>query len=730
MNQICPILCNPARGMSNFVQCLLPLCQEIHQCGIVQSGTEFANQYDIDIPTIKPLPKKELRFMKKTHLLYIVCLLLSSLLLLNGFAQDFAAQWHLPEGAKARLGRGKLINIKLSSDSTRVVVSTTVGIWIYDAQTGEVVSLFTKPQTGEKDSPARMVSKGPPEALTFSTDASTIATAHGNSIYVWDTFTGNAFAMLDEHPDSIKALALSPDGTKLATAGGDWTVRLWDVNTGNYIKSLGHPSAVNTVAFSPDGKILASAGVTLRLWDADTGELLHADGKDLGSINMLVFSPDGRTLATGGGWDHTVHLWDVATGALRIGLKGHTGKTRDIAFSPDSSTLITASHDKTMRLWDVNTGTEQKNLPTPDDAITPLVAANRMIKLLERGTLPRKRDDVQTVKFSKDGTQLISVSSDGSLHLWDINTGRYQLSFSLGEHTDWVDVLAFSADSKYLVSNSALEERVRVWSVETFTQHAILTPPQQVSRLTFSPDLKKLAGRDFRQPIRVWDASTKEHLSTLEQANPAIDYWPLQFSPDGKILASKPGLRIFSNTVKLWQTDTGAQLFSLEPHTDAVSEYTFSPDSNIFATGGRDGTIVLWDVETGKSLLNLTGHKKPISALAFSADSKTLASGGGNEIRLWNAHIGDPIGTIDVSENVHALAFSPDEKTLAIGSEEGPIQVWELDPRHKIQTIFTGHQGSIYVLMFSPDGKTLASGSADGTILLWDWETLKKTNDR
>ena len=103
--------------------------------------------------------------MKKTHLLYIVCLLLSSSLLLNGLAQDFAAQWHLPEGAKARLGRGKLINIKLSSDSTRVVVSTSIGIWIYDAQTNEVVSLFTEKQTGEKDG---FLSKRPPEALTFS----------------------------------------------------------------------------------------------------------------------------------------------------------------------------------------------------------------------------------------------------------------------------------------------------------------------------------------------------------------------------------------------------------------------------------------------------------------------------------------------------------------------------------------------------------------------------------
>ena len=658
--------------------------------------------------------------MKKIYLLYIVCLLLSSLLLSQSLAQDFTAQWNLPEGAKARLGRGKLNNIKLSPDSTRVVVSTSIGIWIYDAETNEVVSLFTETQTREKDG---FLSKRPPEVLTFSSDASIIATAHGNSIYVWDTFTGNAFAMLDEHPASINAIALSPDGAKLATAGGDWIVRLWEVNTGKYINSLtGHPSAVNAVAFSPDGQILASAGSTLRLWNTDSGELLHTDSKDLGSIDLITFSPDGKILATGGGWDHTVHLWDVNTCTLRTGLKGHTGKIRDIAFSPDSTRLISASLDKTMRLWDVNTGTELKNLPTPEDAINPLVAADRMLKFLEQGVRPKMRDDVHGVKFSQDGTQLISVSSDGSLHLWDVDTGRYQLSVSLGEHTHWVSTLAFSADNKYLISNTALEERARVWSVQTFTQHALLTVPQDVLDLTFSADLTKLAGRTLRHGIQVWDSETKAPLSILEGTARRTGYWPLVFSPDGTILAGSNRAGALSNKVQLWKTDIGGLLFTLEGGTGAVSRYTFSPNSKVFASGDEDGTLVLWNTEMGESLLSLEAHTKRISALAFSADSKTLASGGGNEIRLWEVNTGNPIGAFNAVESVSALAFSTDSKTLANGSSEGRIQIWTLGPNSQRHATFTGHQGAVRVLLFSPDGETLASGSSDGTILLWDMD--------
>jgi len=655
--------------------------------------------------------------MKKPKLLYIVCLLIPCLLLSNSFAQEYAARWHLPEDAKARLGKGKLNNIILSPDGTRVAVSTSIGIWVYDAHTTEVISLFTGIQTGEKE---RFIPKPPPQALTFSADAILIASAHGNSIYVWDTATGMAFAMLDEHPDSIKTLALSPDSTKLATAGGDWIVRVWEVHTGKYLYSLtGHLSAVNAVAFSPDGKILASAGSSLRLWDANTGALLHANNNDLGSISKIVFTPDGNTLATGGGWSRTAHLWDVKTGTLQKNLKGHTGEIRDIAFSPDSRTLVTASSDKTMRLWDVNTGIEQKQLPTAEDKFNPLMGADRMHQLLAR-------DDAHTLKFSKDGTRLISGSTDGNLHLWDVVTGRYELSVSLGEHTiGWSGGLAFSEDSKYLASGGGLAGRIRVWNVANATQHAILTPGQPnflvvAPFLTVSPGIKKLARHSLHGEIGIWDATTLEKLSTVS-TEPGLLYWPLVFSPDGEILVSSGG-ESHSNKVTFWQTDPGAPLFTLKGHTGAVSQYAFSADSKIFASGSEDAAVILWDVKTGNQLATLTGHTKRISALAFSTDSKTLAGGSGNEIRLWNVHTATLMARLDAMENVDALAFAPDDKTLTSGVRKGIIQVWKLGKTPQVVSTLRSHHGSISMLMFSPDGKTLASGGADGTILLWDME--------
>ena len=665
---------------------------------------------------------KKITFFYSVHL-FILCLLLS-----NGFAQEYAAKWHLPEGAKARLGNGKLNNVVFSPDGTRVAISTSIGIWVYDAQTREAVSLFAGIQADEKE---RFLPSTPPEALAFSADAVLVASAHGKSIYVWDTVTGTAFAMLDEHPDSITAIALSPDSTKLAAAGGDWVVRLWDVSTGKFINSLkGHPGAVNAVTFSPDGKTLASAGSRLRLWDADTGELLHADDKDLGSIDRLIFSPDGKILAGAGGWDRAVHLWDVDTRTYQKTPKGHTGEIRDIAFSPDSGTLVSVGADA-MRLSDVSTGTELKSLPTPQDKIPQPVPAILKLEALNQAYLPRQRDHVHSARFSEDATKLISVSQDGSLHVWDVETGLYQTSFSVGAYSDLVYHLAFSEDGKYLASNDGYEERIRVWDVENATQHAVLTPGQggilnPLRRLTVSSGIKKIAGRELHGTIHIWDAETAELLSSIP-TDQMIGYWRLLLSPDGKFLAGRDIL--LRNRIEFWQTDPGAPLFTLEDHASPVTAYAFSPDNRTFATGGENSTIILWEVETGNRLANLMGYtKKSIRAFAFSAKGNTLASASGNKILLWDVNTRKQLNNFDAVKDIDALAFSPDGKILASGGADGLIQVWGLVPNPQVQTTFAGHQGSVDVLMFSPDGKTLASGSGDGTVLLWDLEDILQKN--
>lgn len=328
--------------------------------------------------------------MKKAGRLYIACIFIL------GF---------LPLSRSDTVGP---LNIIISPNGTRVAVSTSDGISVHDAHTGDAVSQFTAPVPGEMP---------PSEVLTFSADASMLASAYGKRIYVSETATGKTLAMLEEHPDSITALAFSPDRKKLATADGTWTVRLWEISTGKYIRSLtGHPDQVNVLAFSPDSKTLASAGGTLRTWDITTGELRHTPDKDLGSINRICFSPDGKLLVTGGGWDFTAHLWHVNTGNLLKPFKSHTGEIRDIAFSPDGHTFVTASVDKTLTLWDVNTRSLRGRFPA-------YVDREKMFRTRDR----RQTYDVSAVKFLQDGKRLVIASRWGTLHFYTI--GQYSPTY-------------------------------------------------------------------------------------------------------------------------------------------------------------------------------------------------------------------------------------------------------------------------------------------------------------
>jgi len=160
------------------------------------------------------------------------------------------------------------------------------------------------------------------------------------------------------HTGAVYSAAFSPDGTRVITASGDKTARLWDGKTGAALETLsGHTDIVWSAAFSPDGArvVTASEDKTARLWDGKTGAALATLSGHTDAVKSAVFSPDGSRIVTASA-DNTARLWDGKTGAALATLAGHTSWVHSAAFSPDGSRIVTASDDKTARLWDGNTG--------------------------------------------------------------------------------------------------------------------------------------------------------------------------------------------------------------------------------------------------------------------------------------------------------------------------------------------------------------------------------------
>ena len=272
----------------------------------------------------------------------VTLLILFTLFSFNTYAQDYT-QLGLPEGAKARLGKGSIRAITYSPDGTRLAVAGSLGIWLYDTATHKEVALFTG-HTREVTS------------VAFSPDGATIASgSRDNTVRLWDAVTGQPKTTLTGHTRQVVSVAYSPDGATIASGGGynDQTVRLWDAVTGQPKATLmGHTGRVTSVAFSPDGNTLASGSFQeVRLWDVVTGQPKATLTGHTDNVSSVAFSPDGATIASGWGFGE-IRLWDAVTGQHQTTLRGHTYWVSSVAFSPDGATLATGSADGTVLLWE------------------------------------------------------------------------------------------------------------------------------------------------------------------------------------------------------------------------------------------------------------------------------------------------------------------------------------------------------------------------------------------
>ncbi|HUD83469.1 MAG TPA: tetratricopeptide repeat protein, partial [Candidatus Saccharimonadales bacterium] len=243
----------------------------------------------------------------------------------------------------------------------------------------------------------------------------------------------------------IGHVAFHPDGVRLALAGDDKTVKIWDINRRIKLHELqGHTRRVYRVAFSKDGKFLASAGddKTVIVWDANAGKKIRDLEGHTGKVYQIVFSPDGERLASVSD-DNTVRVWDLSTDKKPLILEEHDGRINQVAFSPDGQRLATAGDDKTAKVWDAVSGKRLLNLQGHTARVTQAVFNP------DPNGNPR-------------GRRVVTSSDDKTVKIWDAATGQELLTLQDQTVTLGVNHVLFSPDGQRLAS-AGNDKAVMVW---------------------------------------------------------------------------------------------------------------------------------------------------------------------------------------------------------------------------------------------------------------------------
>ncbi|NTV65107.1 MAG: protein kinase, partial [Oscillochloris sp.] len=313
-------------------------------------------------------------------------------------------------------------------------------------------------------------------AVAWSPGGQILASAgEDREIQLWRPTDGMHLATLRGHTAKVQALAWHPDDDLLASAGADRTIRLWRASDHSLVALIeGHREPITCLAWSPDGETLASgSGDTLYLWTVDGTPLSEIPCPEHAKVYTLAWRPDGQILAAGYG-DHMIRLWHVAETLTAFTLPGHTGYVYSLAWSPDGQSLASASADTTLRLWRLANGRLVDELRRYKNWAAKLawspegegdtqgerawlwrVSDSSLCQIV-----PAHRNYVYSVTWSPDGQALASGGADSTVRLWR-NDGT-PICMLTG-HSDWVQGVAWSPDGN-LMASASLDGSVQLWA--------------------------------------------------------------------------------------------------------------------------------------------------------------------------------------------------------------------------------------------------------------------------
>jgi WD40 repeat protein/Flp pilus assembly protein TadD len=407
--------------------------------------------------------------------------------------------------------------------------------------------------------------------VVFNPDGNSLATGSWDrNVHVLDARTGRKQFVCRGHKTAVLSVAYSPDARWLISADAAGAIKQWDARTGHeYLPTCGHTGAVNAVAFSPEGLRLASASAdgTVKVWDTTTEQESRTPAN---SSWGAVFSPDGRLLvlagwrqSSGAGTQARVRICDVAFRQQSRYLSDHRGAVSCVTVHPGGKQLASGSLDRSVRVWDLATGSVLTRINDAHD------------------------EEVTSVAFHPRGLLLASAGKEGDVKFWDAVTGR-RVHYLRAAHDGRVTSLAFHPDGR--LASAGEDRRVKLWDSSTGRCLATLDEHKAaVASVAFSHDGDHLASACSDQQVRIWRMKPGRPVLRHTLSGHTRPVTGVAFHPDGNRLASSSSDR----TVKVWDVASGQEALTLRGHSGAIHGVVFSPNGRHLASLGVDTR--LWE---------------------------------------------------------------------------------------------------------------------------------------
>jgi WD40 repeat protein len=530
-------------------------------------------------------------------------------------------------------------------------------------------------------------------------------------LYVWDTVGGRLLRVILAHQASVESVAVSGDGrialsTGWGTSSGGQPeqlnqVRLWDLRTGAMLRELGPASsgrmhgggsAAGTVHLSADGR-LAVAGSsylgTPTVWSTSpAGPPRFLDGHRF-TVGAVLLSRDGR-LALTGGVDKTIRLWEVETGRCRRVLHGHTGAVYSVAMNGDGRYVLSGAEDKTVRLWELDTGRCLYTLRQDDtpygvrhvalsaDGRHALTAAARQVRFwrLPVGVpgsfqLCRPRSPAELDQTARRIATLIAEGEHA------IAQRRYARALSV--LTEARETPGYERAPEVLAAWHRLGGVVErtglrgAWPVGVFEGHE-----SWISACCLSRDGRLAVSVSQDETMRVWDVQTGRCLRSFDVGYVGFSFeTSLALTDDGRSALLARAL-----SGEIWDLDSGQRAHTFEGHTKTIRAMRLCADGRLILSAAADGTIRAWDTATGQCLAVIETDSDGVSALSASTDGRlALSSGSGRDhtVGLWEVATGRLLHAFQGhTETVRSVALTADERLAVSASADQTIRVWDI----------------------------------------------------